>query len=63
MRLAILKRLMIKPVTVTGNSNVNVIYQSYNNLTQKTLFECYNVLAVITLLTVLLMVLMITSFQ
>ena len=38
MRLAILKRLMIKTVTVIDENNVDVIYKSYKNCSQKTLF-------------------------
>ena len=63
MKLAMLKRLMIKTVTVIDDSNVNLIYKSYNNCTQKTLFWCYNVLAVIMLLTVLAMVLVIIALH
>lgn len=50
MRLATLKRLMIKTVTVIDDNNVDVIYKSYN------------VLGVITLLTLWPMVLVIIAF-
>ena len=60
MTLAMPKRLIIKAVTVIDDNNINVIYKSNNKCTQKTR-KCYDSLAVITLLTVLLVSILINT--